>query len=114
METKYLYRICGIRTTVTVKESWSQGTLKFLGAENYVLGTKKVEFQLLSNKKGVALTFKSLPKLPAEKMMGASVPTVTIVDCRICLEGVFDLSLASLSPGLYPQVLRKGDTVRII
>jgi len=113
LETKDLYRICGIRSTVTVEELWTDGTLRFLAAENYVLGRAEVQFQLQSNPAGIALMFRSLPTIKAEQILGNSYPTVTVVDCILGF-GDTELALSSLAKGLYPQVLRKGDSVRII
>ena len=114
MTDSKLLHLCGIEgTKVTREEVWVSGRLKFLSPQNYVLGTRKVRFRLSSNSGGFGLCFDRLPDIPASSFMGKSCKDVTIADAVLCHE-VFELSLASLTHAVYPQVLRTGDTVDLL
>ena len=116
METSDLLRLCGINDIVVSRETvWAVGVLKFMGADNYVLKAKKVEFTLRRNKTapGFALVFKKLPHFTVGQFFGKSKFTTTIHDVVLVTES-FELPLASMRPGMYPQVLRNEDELVVI
>lgn len=116
METTELLELCGISNIVVTRETvWAKGTLRFLGADGYVLRTKNVEFTLRNNpaEKGFSLVFKKLPRLSVGKFFGVSKFPTVIHDVMLRCDS-FELSLATTRPGLYPQVLRNTDTMRLI
>jgi len=116
METSDLLRLCGINDIVVSRETvWAKGVLKFMGADSYVLKVIKIEFTLRRNGKapGFALLFKKLPHTTAGKFFGGSRFDTSIHDV-VLVSDSFELSLASMRPGMYPQVLRNEDKVVVI
>jgi hypothetical protein len=115
--TQQLHRLCGIADLPKRKtpSSWQKVTLKFVGAECYVLGTKNTDLSLRSSDGGFGLTFRNNLAIPAESLLGTKCQQALLHDVLIVfgMDGMPELSLASLMPGVYPLVLRKGELVRI-
>ncbi len=116
--TRTLHQLCGIDEIKPRRSAteWLEVTLKFIGGESYVLGTKRAELSLKGSDGGFGLRFKDHLALPAEALLGKSIKEGYLTDIRIVFpkgSGVPELSLASMTQGVYPFVLRTGEMVRI-
>ena len=113
-----LLHLCGIDDLPKrmIRPRWVTAQLKFLGGDRYVLGTKSVEVKLRTRGGGFGITFRKDIGFKAESLLGKSIDTGTLVDIMVVFPDdtvMPSLSLASLSPGRYPLVLRRGQVVRI-
>lgn len=113
-----LEKLCGIANVVRPKPAlrWLPVTLKFLGAENYVLGTKHAELSLTNKVGGFGIMFKEDIAMPDAWLLGKHNAKGLLVDVAIHFEAGTTLpclSLASLCPGRYPRVLRIGGTIHV-
>lgn len=118
METKELLRLCGIDgyRVSPVKESWLKARLKFIGEESYILGTKSCEVSLTGTDGGFCLRFKEPVVFMADQLLGNQAQQGRLMDSVIEFPDdstLPELSLASLTQGLYPIVLRKQGKVTI-
>lgn len=115
-----LSRLCGLDKVPKPLKNvvWEPVTLKFLGAEHYVLGTKSAEICLTGKNGGFGLIFRNAPlKVPSELFLGPRIRAGLLTDIKICFTrpdaAMPELSMAGLVPGLYPRVLREGELVVI-
>ena len=113
-----LERLCGISNVVRPKPPlrWLPVTLKFLGAENYVLGTKHAELSLTTKQGGFGIMFKEDVAMPDAWLLGDKAKHGLLSDVVIDFEASTTLprlSLAALCPGMYPRVLRNGGTIHV-
>jgi hypothetical protein len=118
LTSEELHQLCGIdRVPKLLKpEVWEEATLKFLGAERYVLGTKRVELSLRGKGGGFGLTFRNDVSIASDSLLGPSIKSGLLVDVVIDFgtqHTMPSLSLAQLTNGMYPMVLRTGKTLRI-
>lgn len=96
------------------RQKWMPATLKFLGAEHYVLSTRDVEVSLTTKSGGFGLFFRHPPKINAADLLGRTIKHGVLVDVEIALpEPMPVLSLAALTTGLYPRVLRTGEVIHV-
>ena len=93
---------------------WVPATLEFVGAQNYVLSTKCVEVSLATKDGGFGLCFRKPPVMPTKALLGKTIKHGILVDVRVVLpDPMPTLSLAALTKGMYPRVLRKGEVVHV-
>jgi len=112
LNTAELHRLCGIDVNVTKSKepSWETGVLRFLGAENYVLSTEPVEVAFSQKRGGFGLMSRKPMIYPAAMFIGPKGLPATIVDVELEV-GPVVMSLASMTEGKYPVVLRNDDMV---
>lgn len=91
---------------------WHEAQLRFLGTENYELGTRKVDVRFLPHGTGIAVTSRTRVSLEANALLGEKYPAVAIHDVEIVTEFV-TLSLKNMGKSSYPQVLRAGDRLEL-
>lgn len=113
-----LEELCGIDNVSKPPraEVWMPVVIRFHGAENYVLGTKRSEISLTTHDGGFGLVFRKVLHVPAEQFLGSVIRHGWLTDVTMTFEPVTTLprlSLASLCPRLYPQVLRSGEVIRV-
>ena len=118
MEATELHHLCGIDNIKLPprRMHWQKVILRFIGAECYVLGTKRCELSLTTRDGGFGLTFRDKVEIPAARLLGKRIDQGKLYDVRIEFPDastVPDLSLASLCEGVYPRVLRNGEVIRI-
>lgn len=117
LTTNELEQICGIASMrgATRRRNWVPVTLEFLGAENYVLGTKCTELSFEKRSGGFGLSFKQPIRFRADELLGKKkVPgLLTDVRLRFDIEDFPELRLADLTAGMYPRVLRTGEVVTL-
>jgi len=118
MDTAELYRLCGLSDlekprTPLPQGKWIPAKLKFIGAENYVLGTKDSEVILKTAKTGFSLMIKGPLVINANLLMGPKHVEGKLYDVEVYVESL-KLSLASLRKGEYPKVLRYDETVGLL
>ena len=113
MDTVKLYWMCGISPTPKeAEENWVKAEMKFIGADRYVLGTKRVAVSFAKQKKGISLVIKGPTSVPAAELLGPKISAGKLYDVELHTSELV-LSLASLRPGSYPKVLRMNETVEI-
>ena len=115
MERRELYHLCGITDLVgrtpKTEGKWMPGILKFMGAENYVLGTKSVEIRFDKRSGGLGLHTRERLLFNASDFLGKSLLPGKLFDVELHVGDVV-ISLASLTKvGTYPMVLRIDETV---
>jgi len=112
-----LINLCGLKSLPPnpPTQKWLTASLKFLGPERYVLSTKPCELSLKYSDRGFGMVFNGVQQVHADTLFGKYAKQITLVDVEIHFESgnmpVF--SLASMIPGMYPRVLRRGDTVDV-
>ena len=120
MDTAELHRLCGLDQVIikAKKPKWVSAKLKFLGAENYVLGTKIVEVAVTHKARGIALLFRHPLVIEASVLLGKHHISGLLVDVDVVFgattESAVTLRLASMNVGMYPIVLRNTETVALI
>ena len=117
MESKELYRLCGIRANSLVCSStepkWVQAKLKFIGAERYVLGTKCIDVAVEQAGHGFRLVLRRQQDIDTSVLMGPKRILGMLYDVDVVMPSL-TLSLASLCPGRYPQYLRVNENVKLV
>ncbi|MBW2193183.1 MAG: hypothetical protein JRF27_05275 [Deltaproteobacteria bacterium] len=115
MDKEKLYHLCGISGAITKrkKPKWVPATLRFLGADRYVLGTKNVELAVKHKEQGISLMFKEPVLLNASVLLGKQKVTGLLIDVEVVVGDVV-LRLASMNREMYPIVLRKDEQVALI
>ena len=122
LSTKQLEKRCGIdprklkACSVRRPKRWLTAKLRFLGAERYVLSTKDVELSLETKRGGFGLTFREPVYLLADHMLGNKIRSGLLIDVIIEFpvnSAMPELSLAQLTRGVYPRVLRAGEQVKV-
>jgi len=108
-----LYHLCGLDQVPTKETAvrWQQGTLRFIGADSYVLGTKDVEFSFEHVDAGFVLMFHGERLLlPAKHLLGSRKVQGMLYDVEL-VTPVVVMSLAKMNPSRYPVVLRNDVVV---
>ena len=108
-----LHHLCGLDQVPTKKPAvkWQQGTLRFIGADNYVLGTKNVAYSFEHVDKGFVLMFEGERLLlPAKFLLGPRQVQGTLYDVEL-VTPIVVMSLAKMKPDRYPVVLRNDAVV---
>lgn len=117
LTTDELEQICGIASMrgATRRRSWVPVTLEFLGAENYVLGTKRTELSFESRSGGFGLSFRENVSFRADELLGKKKVPGVLMDVRLRFDELesLELRLADLTAGMYPRVLRTGEVVTL-
>jgi len=115
MDKEKLYYLCGISgvTTKRRKPKWVPATLRFLGAQRYVLGTKHVELVVTHKERGISLMFRQPLVIEASALLGKQGVTGLLIDVDVVIGDVV-LRLASMNREMYPIVLRKDEQVALI
>ena len=103
----------GVQIKVPAPAKWQTAKLRFLGAEGYVLGTRSIEMKLLTQGKGVCIEVKKKLELDCNLLLGAKCEEAPLVDVQLVIKPI-TLSLASLTEGLYPITMRRGETVELL
>ena len=114
--SRRLLKKCGVSdlTPTVSRRKWMPATLKFMGAENYVLSTKNIELSLTTKGGGFGLDFRSHPTIPTNQLLGKKIRTGLLVDVVIVPPEPFpEMSLAALQKGMYPRVLRKDEVIHV-
>ena len=113
MDTIKLYWMCGISSApAKPAENWVKAEMRFIGADRYVLGSKRVAVSFAKQKKGISLVIKGPPSVPAAMLLGPKISAGKLYDVEL-VTAELTLSLASLRPGSYPKVLRMNEVVEI-
>ena len=116
-QAKNLLQLCGLDPLPSHPSGnprWLKATLQFVGAENYVLGIKHVEVVFTSGKSGFNMQFRHQVAFQATQLLGKHNETGALYDIRLVFDGDMPtFSLACLSQGRYPRVLRKGEVVHV-
>jgi hypothetical protein len=108
-----LYRLCGLVPFPKPRpQPWVQAQLQFIGAEGYVLGTKRIEVRIAPGREGICLTTKGRMSLNASTLLGSKIKVGKLYDVMVVTDSV-TMSLAKLCPGMYPVVLRTDNTVML-
>ena len=111
MQQSELYRLCGLHPfPKPPRLPWVPAQLQFIGADGYVLGTKRVEVRIAPGREGICLTTKGRMSLKASTLLGNKIKQGKLYDVMVVTESV-TMSLAKLCPGMYPLVLRTDETV---
>ena len=118
MNSETLHHLCGIDalSKPTIPMRWINVVLKFVGAESYVLGTKSASLSLTNRSGGFGLMFKDPVVVCADSLLGRQVDQGLLFDVVVCFgkhSDMPDLSLAELTGGVYPLVLRMGEKVKV-
>ncbi len=117
MDSKALMERIGLDLSQEkVVESYTvKAKLSFMGAQNYVLGTKLVDLTLRTGTDGFHMSFAAGLEVKAEQFLGNKIRQTTVHDVLVEFPDMPmpGLSMAKLHPGIYPRVLRDQDTLRV-
>jgi len=110
-----ILKLCNISTVPKERSPHRvKATLKFEGAEHYVLGEVNVMIDMHSSEEGFRMKFLNPVEIEASHFLGKKIRETCIHDVKVEFEGPMPgLSMAKLHPGIYPHVLRDHETLRV-
>ena len=110
-----LLKRCGLHPLPPLlkpERQWLQVTAVFLGAERYVLGTRKLEVSLHTRDGGFGLTFKKPLVVVANSLLGKHIRAGVLTDVELKFDNGFPtMSLAGIGAGRFPLVYQRDETV---
>jgi len=113
LQQKELYRLCGLQPYPSAPpRRWVPAQLQFIGAEGYVLSSKRIEVCIEPGRDGICLTTRGRLSVKSNSLLGKHVKHARLFDVQVVTESV-TMSLAKLRPGMYPLVLRDDEVVTL-
>ena len=111
-----LLQRCGLKPLLPFPSPtiWLRATLNFIGPQHYVLSTKHCDICLHTREQGFGLMFRNPVQIAATALLGKHNLSACLYDVEIHFQGNMPVfSLASMMPGRYPCVLRRGEVLDV-